>query len=352
MKKIIWAFLALLSVHGYSQVIEVYNGDDDVGAEVTHRGGAAPAAPGDVYVPTFLEAKLETLKISSLAALTSPNVVKSRANAMRALLGDPTILADRSTNPAAWHEVLPFELQSFDFVTTSFGSWMGVTTNPLAASEHGHRIVVSAYGRSPVSQYDCGIASGIDQIGEPVLFKIGFNSATGAELPFNPQFVGIDLGPDGKLQSGISKTTGEWIAQGDDHIYQSGLPSATKYDIFLRLGATVAVNINGPSEFASLDFGPGSYLTATLQVGAAVKATKTVKAPVPPPPGTPKLAIVRTDAGVKVTVSDGADGVNYRLLTSASLSGPWVATEGTVKKGDNRPFPVSTGTKFFRLVTP
>ncbi len=350
-KLIIWALFALLTVAGYGQ-IEIYNGDDDVGAEVTHRGGAAPAAPGDIYIPTFLQGKIEALKVSSLAALTSPNVGKSRANAMRALLGDPSVLADRSTNPAAWHEVLPFELQSFDFVTTSFGSWMGVTTNPFAASEHGHRIVVSAYGRSPVSQYDCGISSGIDQIGEPVLFKIGFNSATGAELAFNPQFVGIDLGPDGILQSGISRTTGEWIAQGDDHIYQSGLPSATKYDIFLRLGATVAVNINGPSEFASLDFGPGSFITATLQVGGAVKATKTVKAPVPPPPGTPKLTIIRVETGVKVTVSDGADGVNYRLLTSASLSGPWVATEGTVKKGENRPFTVAAGTKFFRLVTP
>ena len=350
MKKLIWAIFALLSVIGYGQTIEVYNGDDDV-VVPNIRHGAAPAAPGDVYVPTFLEAKLETLKVSSLAALTSPNVVKSRANAMRALLGDPTTMTDRDTNSAAWHEVLPFGLERFDFVTTSFGSWMGVTTNPLAASEHGHRIVVSAYGRSPVSQYDCGISSGIDQVGDPVLFKIGFNSATGAELPFNPQFVGIDLGPDGKLQSGISKTTGEWIVQGDDHIYQSGLPSATKYDIFVRLGATVAVNINGPSEFSSLDFGPGSYITATLQVGGAVKASKTVKSPVPPPPGTPKLAIARADVGQKVTVIDGVDGVDYRLLTSTSVTGPWLPLAGALRKGQSRSFTLIENT-YFRLVTP
>lgn len=264
--------------------------------------------------------------IHSGPALGSPSVSAHRANTMGGLVGVSSIPMDRNVNPAAFVPIPSDGLQSFDYTTTSFDSWLGTASTN---GQRGHRCIVSVAGVSPVSAYSCRITSSDTNVGSKT-FGVGTNAA-GAELGFSSTFVGINLGANGVLDSSFDPAQGAWVQRGDDTLYVGGQsPSTVAYHVWYRFGGQVFVTITSPSGFDAINgqFATSNqWLTAELLKSGVPVASRTVTEAVP------RLGIARegfkNPSPVRISVLGGQLRVPYTLVGAPSIHGsPWMIAYG------------------------
>ncbi|OGI94506.1 hypothetical protein A3A03_02295 [Candidatus Nomurabacteria bacterium RIFCSPLOWO2_01_FULL_40_18] len=286
--------------------------------------------------------------IHSGPALNSPSVNAHRGNTMGGLVG-ASVPMDRVANPVAFYPTLQRGLQSFDYVTTTFPSWMG-STNNVPTGQLGHREIISCAGASPVSSYVCHIVSTDTNIGSAT-FGVATNGS-GAELTFSSTYVGINFGANGVLNSFYDPAQGAWVQAGDDTVFVGGqLPSAVMYHVWYRFGATVSVIITAPSgfnavngQFASAD----QWLTAQLFKSGVLMASRTVTEAVP------SLTIMKeTNVGpspMRLALGGGQLRVPYTILGASQVSGPWTSAYGQAIFSSDTPvtLPNNIPIRFFR----
>ena len=290
-----------------------------------------------------LAGKQEAIIIASLPASTSPSLIQLRANAMAGMVG-MIVPTDRTVNPAAWYVVPDDGLQAFDGITTSFGSWMGKSNT--FPSERGHRIVVHVSGKFPVSKYWVRVT-----VSAPPLvggyFAVGTASANGSEIPFGPNFVGIDFGSNGKLDSTVNPSTGGvWQRGGDDVVFDNGqLPSQVTYTVWYRFGSTTSTTINDASGFSGITAGSLKAELVVREGGVdTIVVTKEVKA------ARPKISISKTSAeSFEISIVGGQFLSLYEVLTSKRVEGPWTLLHAGALPGQVWSEDFSEPKRFFQL---
>ena len=271
-----------------------------------------------------------------------------------AALGGLSMPSDRVNDPAAAYFVPADGWQLFDGVQTAYQSWLGSSTT---TGQYGHRMVISTAGRYPVSQYRLRVSSTATNYGS-FNIPVGLASDGGSEIAFNQNFVGIDFGANGVLDSHIDQTTHLWVQVGDDKVLMSGKPSTSHYDWWYRFGAQLSATISDYTGFDPLKsefVASVPTLTAELIVPGGterIAASRTIKAAqfraVMSPNGTPgqvrlKIeggqsllhSIVETSWGLLPTEWEPISQVLYGQGSELNFT-----TTGT-----------TTGTMFYRLVT-
>lgn len=294
----------------------------------------------------------EGVRILSMPASTSQNLVQSRQYAMSAL-GGQMVPTDRVNNPSAVHFIPIDGWQLWDGVQTTFHSWMGseIITNSATVGQYGHRIVISSAGRSPVSQYRLRVTAPATAYGSFEI-PVGTNTADGTEIQFNQNFVGLDFGPDRILNSFIDQTTHLWVQSGDDRVWMSGLPSTNHYDWWYRFGATLAFGISDVKGFNTLK---SQFTTNTPSLTAelvtadrGVVATKVVTASVP------KISIHRSSSGMRhLRISGGQTMLHHQIEGTASFTPPviWSPINGGTIYHHGQEVEIATeGSMFFRAL--
>jgi hypothetical protein len=323
---LIWAWITpatnAVTVTGDGIKLEINNGADDVPATVVKSGQIKPKALQPISHVNYGE---EAIRISSLCASSSTNKTRSYWNAMGGLVG-VSVATNRLADPAAWYIVptqQPDGWQWFDAITTTFHSFMGSATllNSINAGEYGHRLVIHASGKYPVSAYTCAVTCTLTN-SLSLTFPVGTNTTTGQEIMFGPNFIGFDSGPNGIPESFYDPSTGLGVAGGDDKVYQNGeSPSVVTYDSWDRFGATSAITIQQPSDFASVrrQFATLQSFSATLLRSGEVVSTNTIVE------ARPQL-LIQPDAGklVRITISGGQGNAMYGLLSSTEVKGTYV----------------------------
>lgn len=270
----------------------------------------------------FVVGRDEGVKIFSLCSSSSQYLTQSRANTMAWMAGASGISTDRTSNPAACYSIPSDGLQWFDWLTTSYKSWLGTTATTLT-NENGHRVVVSCAGKYPVGNYWCRIASTSTNIGSGY-FPVGLFSGTTNEIQFNLNFPGIRFGTNGVQDSFYDTTLGRWVQVGDDTIYINGeYPSRVIYDWWYRFGATVQKTLALPGDVAVVKsefVSAVQSLTAELvmpSVSTNGIGTVTVTEALP------RLMASRSPmAGIRFQISGGQMGIPYELLQTTNLSWP------------------------------
>jgi hypothetical protein len=276
-------------------------------------------------VLTFPQFGGEHVVIASLVASASPNLTQSYINARGGIFGY-AVSTDRTDNPPAWYLVPANGWQWFDFVTTTgFNSWLGsaALTNNATMGEFGHRFVIHELGRYPANDYWLTVSSSVTNIPTTTL-NVATNSTTGAEIAFNSNFIGINYGPNGVLDSFYDPSSGAIVVGGDDTVFTSGLPSQSTYTAWWRFGSTVSVTVSSTAGFNPIkdQFAEANqWFTATLSKNGTSVASETVTA------ATPSLAIVAlnpTKTQLAVTIQGAQLDLGYQLLTTTSLTPPEV----------------------------
>jgi len=297
----------------------------------------------------------ERLMLSSLCASASSHVTQSRRNAMGGLIG-MTVNTD-AAHPEGWYVVPTDGLQWHHLVaSTTFALWRGKTTGltTLQSTERGNRVVIHAQGLYPVSSYTCRISSALTNVAS-VTFDIGRDSQTQAVIPFNINFVGLNFGPNGVIESTYDPETGIWTQRGDDIVYSNGeLPSSVSYHAWVRFGATVVVTVGNP---ASMDEVKNQFITGSpnlttelIRSGDTVD-TQVVRAELPRL--TIRPAAYSTNGSVTevfMNVVTAQDDVVYHFESTSTFTDPWNEYFVQVRKGDTvRANVPSFGQTFFRL---
>ncbi|MFA6404670.1 MAG: hypothetical protein WCW03_01580 [Candidatus Paceibacterota bacterium] len=308
------------------------------------------SASGEVVIPPLFGE--EGVIIASLCSSSSPNLAKSRVNAMAGMAG-VSVETDRMTDSAAWYVIPNNGLQWFDPVSTTFKSWMGTTniSSPFTGTEYGNRIIVHAFGKYPVSNYRCRVASTITNI-VTMEFPVGTNTTTGMEIPFNANFVGIDTGTNGLIESFYNPSIATWVVGGDDKVYSNGeLPSQVSYDWWYRFGATVSIGATKPSDFNLIktQFVPElQSLSVSLIKNSVEIGKKTVFE------ARPKLLIgIYDQDSVIITVDGGQLWIPYQLWSIDNFTGAsWsVYYQQALYSGQPVLVPKPDPMKYFRLIT-
>ncbi|OHA16757.1 MAG: hypothetical protein A3C79_00270 [Candidatus Taylorbacteria bacterium RIFCSPHIGHO2_02_FULL_45_28] len=313
---------------------------------------AVIAGPNDV--PPLLGD--EGVRIFSGPALQSTNTPKFRLNTMAWLRGIVSgIPMDRASDPAAVHPIPENGLQWFDFITTTnFNSWMGTTTftNSATAAEKNHRVIVAAFGNYPVSDYWCRISSTLTNF-VTTLFNVATNTTTHQPNPFSINFVGVDYGPNGQLESYPDPSIGNWVVGGDDRVFSNGEdPSTNTYTRWFRFGATAVINVGSTEEFNGVksQFVSGlQSFTAELIKGGVVIDSKTVEEE------KPTLHIEKYgDNSMIIGISGGQLWMNYKLLAATNLSrAPFLQFySDSLHSGQSILMPITSDPeRYFRLLT-
>jgi hypothetical protein len=298
--------------------------------------------------------------IASLPASTSPDVARSRVNAMIGLAGG-SVPTDRSLDPAAWHVLSDSAvgmnaLQWFDVVTTTFPSWLG-STNPAFASQRGHRIVIHASGNGPVSSYMGTVSTTLTNSGLNATYPIGTNTSTGAEIRTGPNFVLINFGADGTNNSGFDTITGRYIAGGDDTVYDNGeLPSTVTYHWWVRFGATAVINVSNAAELSSVrdQFArTNQFITAGLV--RSVGGTNITVSSRTPVASQARLAISMSSSNmVRLQLTGGQQGLAHAIEMKDDFTNAWtrIPSQSIFSGGSAVDLPNEGNRRFYRAVTP
>lgn len=355
---LIWAWITptakAVIVNGDGITLEVVNGADDVSATVAVKSGLIK--PKTLQPISHLIYGEEAVRISSLVASTSTNKQHSYWNAMGGLVGI-SVSTDRVANPAAWYVIpseQPYGWQWFDGVSTAFNSFLGSATllSSVNAGEFGHRLVIHASGKFPVSAYTCAVTCTLSN-SLSMTFPVGTDTRTGLEIPFGPNFIGFSSGANGIPESSYDPSTGLATAGGDDKVYQNGeLPSAVTYDWWYRFGATSVITIQQPADFAGVrrQFAMPQSFSAELERANVPVSTKTIV------PARPQLVIQKdVGLGVRLAIVGGQNNAVYSLLSGTNASGAytpyWVGqtfyTGSPYIVTNDVPTP---GKRFFRLI--
>ncbi|MEO8637568.1 MAG: hypothetical protein ABI430_01555 [Candidatus Taylorbacteria bacterium] len=291
----------------------------------------------------------EKVVIASLCALTSSNVVQSRAYGMAGMLGQQ-VPSVRENNPAAWYLPETNSLQSFDYTSTSFHSWMGaVNFSSATLGEFGHRIVVHAAGFFPVNAYSTRVSSSDTNLGSGT-FNVATNTTDGQELTCSSTFACVNFGPDGHFDSVFNPLTRVWDVHGDDIVYSNGeRPSQIAYTAWFRFGGTVVVTITEPEGFAATinQFIAGHSLTAELIRNGEPVDTQTVT------DARPSLTIsVENPSQVRCTVAGGQVRVPYRPQSRPDVAGSvWTDMPFIVSFAESFLVSMDGAMQFYRLRT-
>ncbi len=330
--------------------ITIVNGENDVefSAPPPVVAGFMPASLGGLPSINAFDLAQMRAGIRLVSAPFSPdandvNVIRNRANIMSELAGG-TPLNDRTVNLSATH-FLNGSFQMYDGVSTTFPSWKGKVEGSMLG--YGHRILIPVAGAGRVSQYWCRISTTSSNYVAGNMFPIGTNS-NGAEIQFNQNFIGIDIGPNGILESSVNPSTGLLTRGGDDLLRTSGSPSnpLITYHYFIRLGATLAININSVGGFDPLrvEFsGAGTNLTITAELGmknelgtfVPVATHKIVAAAA-------KMTVAKNGNMVRFEMVDGQELNHYRVLYQDFANGPWMNLHSGVLRLLNSPFEVES----------
>lgn len=299
------------------------------------------------------------LIVTSLAATTSSNLLASRNYAMAGMF-HVAVPEDRNVDPAAWYwipspDMQPYGLQWFDMITTTFKSWKGSTSFPdeLSENENGHRIVVHVTGGYPVSAYTVTVSSSLTNI-PATTFAIGTNTSNGTEIPFNQNFVGGNVGPNGTNESYWSTIAGQCVQQGDDTIFQvNELPSTNTYQWFARFGSTIVITVTSPGEAENIrkQFAmTNQWLRVELKKNGTVVATSYVESAKP----VVRLVGINSDRSmVEFKVIGGQENSPYSLESCLDVTTllwqPYLAGN-FFNSGAGFGYPVEKGThkRFFR----
>lgn len=325
--------------------------DDGIFSEpIQKQASKEVSVAGEVVIPPLFGE--EGVIIASLCSSSSPNLAKSRVSAMAGMAG-VSVETDRTADSGAWYVVGNNSLQWFDPISTSFHSWMGTTniSSPFTGTEYGNRVVIHAFGKYPVSDYWCRVTSTVTNINS-MEFSVATNSTSGLEIPFNANFVGINLGTNRLLESFYNPSVSTWVVGGDDKVYSNGeLPSQVSYDWWYRFGATVAVSVVQPSGFNPIkaQFVPQSQsLSASLVKEGVEIGKKTVFE------ARPKLLIgIHDQDSVIITVGGGQLWIPYQLWSIDNFTGAvWVIYyKQALYSGQPVLVPKSDPMRYFRLIT-
>lgn len=347
--RLLASVMALLVTGLYAGIVT--EDDGDFREPVKASKNVAKGGPVEVAIPPLFGR--EGVFIASLCSSASPNLTRSRVNAMAWMAGVP-VPTDRMQDPAAWYAVTTDGLQWFDPVSSSgFHCWIGTTTitNGDTAGEYGNRIVIHAFGKYPVSAYSCRIVSTVTNIGYTE-FPIGTNTANGLEIPFNANFIGIGIGVNGTLESWYDPSIGTFRVSGDDTVYSNGeLPSTVSYDWWYRFGATIAITVSDPSGFNSIrnQFVPTlqSLFASLVKGGNEIGKMTVVEA-------RPSLLVAPYDhSSILVTVQGGQLWMPYEMWSVENLTGAsWdVFYHQALYTGQPVLVPKPDPMRFFRLVS-
>ena len=265
----------------------------------------------------------EHVIIASLCASASPSRNQSYINACGGIFGYG-VPTDRTSFPSAWYLIPPNGLQWFDFVSTSFNSWLGsaALTNSATMGEFGHRIIIHELGLYPVKAYWLTVSSSVTNIGTSML-NVATNSYDGTEIAFNSNFIGINYGPNGVRDSFYDPSSNEVVVGGDDTVLTNGYPSASIYTAWERFGSTVSVNVSSTAAFNPIkdQFATtNQWFTATLSRNGTVVESETVKEAVP----SLSIAATLNPAQLTVTILGAQLDMGYQLLATDSLVPPVV----------------------------
>lgn len=366
MKKLLFTpiVLTLVSVFSlHASLSFVVSNDDDVIASGLFQpvtAGVSPKKSGFMSLSSLqIAAPLgqDAIYVCSGPASTSPNTTLYRARTMAGMFG-ATVPTNRDLDPAAWYwiptpDMAPFGLQWFDALTTPFHSFKGATTltNQMTAGEYGHRIVINTIGTYPVSSYTLTISSSLTNI-PSVTFGIATNTSTGAEILFNPQFVGEDWGVDGTRQSQYSVPQGRDIAAGDDQVFDAGQqPSTNTYSAFVRFGSTISIVASTPADLDLFrtQFNSGNqWIRVQLRKNGVLVAEKYISSAMA------KAVIMQgpDDVSVTIGVLGGQENSPYTIESRTNLvNDAWqpFAPGVTISSGNAQTFPKSESMRFFRL---
>jgi hypothetical protein len=349
----------LLASSAFADVaILINNGADDVPwqAKSASSGFAKSASLPPLNAPKIGS---EGVYVTSLAASSSPDVARSRVNAMVGL-GGGTVPTDRDTDAAAWYTV-PMDpahpdmgLQWFDLATTSFTSWLGRVDTQMS-TQRGHRLVIHVCGTGPVPSYYGTVSTTLTNAGLNATYAIGTNTSN-AEIPAGPNFVLINFGPDGTNNSTIDPTTGRYIAGGDDAVYDNGqLPSTITYNWWVRFGATVVVTAGSQADLVSLrgQFSrTNQTLTATLN--RRMNETTTVVASKTVTSAQAKLHINRNGSMVRLHLVGGQEQMPYGLEQKDLITNSWSRIVGQSIYSGGSPVDLqnSSPERYYRAVAP
>ena len=311
--------IAGLIVPSIAGIIVVENLDDGINVMPATHGGKSVNKVGLPTINSFsVIGREEGVRISSLCATTSTNMVQSRKYTMAGLVGQ-NVPTDRVSDPSAWYSI-PFKgWQLWDGIQTTFNSRFGTTI--MATSENGHRMVIHVSGKYPVGNYRCRITSSVTNYTSIYIeFPVGTNTS-GNEIAFNANFVGISFGANGVLESSINPVTGAWTQGGDDRVYSNGeFPSTVLYDWWYRFGSTLAISINHTDGFEPLK-GEFASQVPTLKVELMtpdrVVASRTIEA------ARASIGIVRDDGQIRLSVLGGQTLLHYVLQGKETVSSIW-----------------------------
>ncbi len=293
----------------------------------------------------------EGVILASMCTLVSTNTVKSRIHAICGMFGF-SVPTNRSDNPAAWWPIPEDDFQSFDHVTTTFNSWMGLTslTNAATAGEYGSRIVVNIAGLFPVSAYTYRIATTLPGYDDTTL-PAGTNTSQ-MESQFSENFVGINFGSNGVCESFRDVGTGNYVEGGDDTVYVTGeYPSTVSYTWWARLGAAAFTTITAPSGF---DVVNQSFITSTQSFTGELMRNGIVVASKKVSEAQPSLRIQRHPSAstMSLAIQGGQLRIPYTLLSSPAVSGlPWTTHEASPLSSGATLTISNSATRFFRLKT-
>ncbi len=322
--------LGLTSVVTIGADLKIFINNDDpmeFAVPLKAQSGLIRAATQQHSLPK-LGTKPEMVEIASLCSSGSPNVVASRLNAMNGLVGLPVTMDP--ADPTAWYVVAPNAWKWHHIVSLASASpnvmWRGKTSllTPAQSAEKGNRIVIHAMGQYPVSAYECEIMTGLTNLAT-ARFSVG-KDASGNELPFSANFVGISFGPNGILESTRNPVSGLWTQVGDDTVFSNNeRPSAVQYDAWVRFGATAVITAGN---LAAMDGVKAQFtasvptFTARLIKNGAEINSKIVTAM------RLHLSIVRGLADPNpydvLMLHGGQEDAKYRIEYAYYPEGPWI----------------------------
>ncbi len=310
----------------------VVDNDDplEFAAPLTVESGLIRAAAQQNSLPV-LAAKPEKVEIASLCSSGSPNLVASRLTAMNGLVGLP--VNTDPADPTAWYVVAPDMWEWHNIVSLASASpnvmWRGKTSflTPAQSAEKGNRLVIHAMGQYPVSAYECEITTSLTNIATTRFF-VGKDSA-GNELPFSANFVGLNFGANGILESTRNPVSGLWTQMGDDTVFSNNeRPSAVQYNEWFRFGATAVITAGNlaamdgvKAQFAN---GTPTFTARLIKNGTEVHSKTVTEIQL-------RLRITPGPVGLEsydvLTIIGGQDDERYHIEHSPEPNGPWTEVD-------------------------
>lgn len=299
--------------------------------------------------------------ISSMCALTSPNLTQSRMNLMAGMAG-ASVPTDRAINPAAWDRIPNSAgpnhgLQWFDLCVTATKSFLGTPapTNSVTMDEHGSRVVISPQGQGSPNGYYVRVSISLTNIA-PAYFPISTNSDGVTPLAFSYTFPGIFYGQNHIPESSWSAQLNKWVAGGDDTVYDGSqgtvYPHEVTVDFFQRFGSSLFITGNSISDFTDVmdQFATTPWVTLTTELitNGVTVASETVVAAIP------SLSIRKLPSGeLRLEIIGGQLSFPYEIETAADVQGaPWIKIPGqTLFSGSQGYFDTSANEqmRYFRL---